>query len=126
MAKSKRTLPSVTKAENKRVRKQKNKAEVIELVELSLKYDATMKKYPASTKYVKRRIRNNIRCNRCGAIVLKSELRHSENKYKYQCMFCDEDLYGIETHKGSPCSMQEAIELIEQTASLLCFDEERR
>lgn len=125
MAKSKRTLPSVIKAEIKRVKKEKNEASLTELVELSKKYDATMKQYPASTKYVKRRIRKNIRCNRCGSIVLKSELRHSENKYKYQCMFCDEDLYGIETHEGAPCSIKETIELIEQTAFLLCLDEER-
>lgn len=126
MAKSKRTLPSVTKAEIKRVRKAKNSAELTEFVELIKKYDAVMKQYPASTKYVKRRIRNKIRCNRCGAIVLKSELRHTENKYKYQCMFCDEDLYGIETHKGAPCSTEEAMELIERTAFLLCFDEENK
>jgi transcription initiation factor IIE alpha subunit len=36
-------------------------------------------------------------CNRCGHKVHKCSY-HSENKYKYTCPECDEDLYGIETH----------------------------
>jgi hypothetical protein len=33
-------------------------------------------------------------CNRCNNEVIKSELE----EYPFQCMHCDEDLYGIETY----------------------------
>lgn len=36
-----------------------------------------------------------IKCNRCHNAVKKSELP----QYHYQCMHCDEDLYGIETYE---------------------------
>ena len=35
------------------------------------------------------------RCNRCGSIVIPSE----NEEYDWQCMDCDEDLYGFETNE---------------------------
>lgn len=33
-------------------------------------------------------------CSRCNSKVVKSDLK----EYPYQCLKCDEDLYGIETY----------------------------
>lgn len=37
------------------------------------------------------------RCNRCGAIVFRSNL---PEEYSYQCFNCDEDMYMFETHEN--------------------------
>lgn len=53
-----------------------------------------MDKFPKSEEYVRKNLVPYRLCNRCGNHVLKSELE----EYTYQCMYCDEDLYSIETH----------------------------
>lgn len=39
----------------------------------------------------------NIRCNRCGKVVLKEPYFE---EYPYYCPHCDENMYGIETFVG--------------------------
>lgn len=39
-----------------------------------------------------------VKCNKCGCVVTDDPKQVSEG-YKYYCPNCDEDLYGIETHK---------------------------
>ena len=68
--------------------------------------------YPEAAKYVKKNLVDGIRCNRCDAPVLKSEVKG----YKYQCVFCDEDLYSFETYKGKPTRDYEVTDLIECVA----------
>lgn len=46
------------------------------------------------------KVRKIRRCNKCGNIVKYSKLKHTENKYKYECLHCDEDLWKIETYKS--------------------------
>ena len=36
-------------------------------------------------------------CNRCNSPVIKSDLP----EYSYQCLNCDEDLYGFEVHNNT-------------------------
>lgn len=43
--------------------------------------------------YVNNKLVPQIRCRRCHHTVLTSEL----DSYPFQCVACDEDLYGIET-----------------------------
>ena len=81
-------------------------------------------KYPNSKKYVDTHLVVPHRyCNRCGCHVLKSD---SEN-YPYQCVYCDEDLYSIETHikedDFDEISDFDYEDLIEQTNMLFGFDE---
>ena len=76
-------------------------------------------KYPRTERYVEEKLTRGIRCNRCGAPVIKSEL----DGYVYQCMSCDEDLYSIETHKGKPATEEEMNELLLNTRDLLLLDE---
>ncbi len=76
-------------------------------------------KYPRTERYVEEKLARGIRCNRCGAPVIKSEL----DGYVYQCMSCDEDLYSIETHKGKPATEAEMNELLLNTRDLLLLDE---
>ena len=57
------------------------------------------------------------RCNRCGDLVLKSDLHH----YDTQCMACDEDLYKMEWHYVDidTVDINEFKELIEDTQAEL-------
>jgi uncharacterized HAD superfamily protein len=79
-----------------------------------------MVKKPKTTAYVTERIQHDIRCNRCNSIVLKSD----NIQYKYQCMFCDEDLFDIETHKGFGMTDKEYNDILEQTDAIMCLDED--
>lgn len=77
-------------------------------------------KCPKTLAYVIERDAITVRCNRCESPVLKSDL---PEKYVYQCMSCDEDLYGIETHKGEPHTDEEFEELCCNTRDLLLLDD---
>ena len=48
-----------------------------------------------ATAYVRGRLVPYTLCNRCKSHVLKSDLED----YAYQCVYCYEDLYEIETHQ---------------------------
>lgn len=67
-------------------------------------------------------------CDRCGNYILKSDLE----QYPYQCMYCDEDLFSIETHLrtndygqlvNDEISIFAYCDLIEQVSALLCLDD---
>lgn len=62
----------------------------------------------------------NVRCNRCGSVVLRETFVEG---YPYQCMECDENLYGIETHIGAEHTRKELDRLVQNTARLLCLDD---
>ena len=49
--------------------------------------------------YVFQRRGKRVYCNRCGSLVIKSDIGNDENGYKYQCLNCDEDLFESETYK---------------------------
>lgn len=82
--------------------------------------DELKEKYPKTYAYVLKNTTTDIRCNRCNAVVLLSELRP---KYKYQCMACDEDMFEIEVHDGDLCSKEEFEALVIHTAMELGLDE---
>lgn len=50
--------------------------------------------YPKEAEYIRENLVPYRHCNRCGSCVLKSELE----QYPYQCIYCDEDLFEIETY----------------------------
>lgn len=81
-----------------------------------------IEKYPKTAAYVMRNFTVNRRCNRCGGIVLR-EPEKGEMRYPYQCMLCDEDLYGIETYIGKVYTEEEFQELLFTTRDLLLLDE---
>ena len=72
-------------------------------------------KYPKTAKFIKRNDTVNRRCNRCGSVVLKETFVPA---YPFQCMSCDENLYGIETHLGEPHTDAELAQLCEDTLIL--------
>ena len=76
-------------------------------------------KYPKTFAYVKENDTVNRRCNRCGSVVLRET---NINCYPFQCMSCDENMYGIETHIGEPHTEEEFDELCENTCALLLLD----
>lgn len=76
-------------------------------------------KSPKTMAYVLERDNVNIRCNRCGRPVLKTDIGGG---YKYQCMNCDEDLYAVETHKGKDHTTEELNDLLLDTETCLCLD----
>ena len=78
-------------------------------------------RYPKTFAYVIEHEAPNIRCNRCGCPVLKSDV--PERGYVYQCMACDEDLFTIETYFGAYHSAEELNELCLNTRDLLLLDE---
>ena len=77
-------------------------------------------KYPKTMCYVLERDTGNIRCNMCGSPVLKSDVEG----YAYQCMFCDEDLFSIETHEGEWHTTKEFNDLLIVTRDILLLDDE--
>ena len=78
-----------------------------------------MRNKPTGTvDYVMDRLVENLRCNRCGAVVLRSDIK----EYPYQCMHCDEDLYEIEVHIGDRITDAELDELLLITDNLLSFE----
>lgn len=79
------------------------------------KFNEAKQRFPKTVDYVGKNLVKKRRCNRCGSIVLKEP---NVEEYPYQCMFCDENLFGIETHKGNKCNEQEYLELIEQSRIL--------
>jgi hypothetical protein len=78
-----------------------------------------IEKSPKSLAYVIERDTFTRRCNMCGSPVLKSEL----DGYAYQCMNCDVDLYGIETHEGEYHTDEEFETLCCDVRDLLCLDD---
>ena len=75
---------------------------------------------PKSFAYVLENDTGNIRCNRCGSVVLKEP---STEKYPYQCMNCDENMFGIETHEGVYHTDEEFDELCCNVRDLLLLDD---
>ena len=75
-------------------------------------------KYPKTYAYVMENDTVTRRCNRCGAVVLKET---NIPDYPYQCMACDENMYGFETHIGEPHTNEELDELFLNTL-ILCLD----
>lgn len=74
------------------------------------------------------------RCNRCGSVVLRqpneivmtdclNPTESDPNEYPYQCMSCDENLFGIETHEGEYHTDEEFEELCCNTRDLLLLDD---
>lgn len=74
------------------------------------------------------------RCNMCGSVILKQPdavvwtncLKPTERnpgEYPYQCMFCDENLFGFETHEGEYHSDEEFEELCCNVRDLLLLDD---
>lgn len=59
-------------------------------------------------EYVNSRIQKDRRCNRCNHIVLTSEL----DEYPFQCLFCDENLYGIETYTGGASCTDREVQIL--------------
>lgn len=54
-----------------------------------------MQNYPKSVAYVKKNLVPHIFCKRCGAGVLKSDVKG----YSFLCVHCDENLYKSEVYK---------------------------
>lgn len=79
-----------------------------------------VEKSPKSFAYVLERDTFTRRCNVCGSPVLTS----SCDGYAYQCMNCDVDLYGIETHEGKYHTDEEFETLCCDVRDLLLLDEE--
>ena len=82
-----------------------------------------MPRYPLSEAYVRERLVPYRVCNRCGNHVLTSEL----DEYAYQCLYCDEDLYSIETHEleeKTEISNFDFYDLVEQVHHLMFSEEE--
>lgn len=76
------------------------------------------KKHPNTLHYVLVNMTYDIRCNRCGHVLLEQP----NSQYPYQCMFCDENMFSIETHKGKPITSEEFAELCQNTLELLQLD----
>lgn len=74
---------------------------------------------PKSFEYVNKRVYKTLRCNRCGSIVLKSDLP----QYSYQCLNCDEDLFKIEVHRGEKIKPYEFDDLCEVARDILLLDD---
>ena len=85
---------------------------------MELKQQFDVEKCPKTMAYVLERDAGYVRCNRCGSVVLKSDVEG----YSYQCMFCDEDLYTIETHEGEWHTDEELDELLCRTEDVLELD----
>ena len=83
-----------------------------------MKQKFNTEKAPKTFAYVVERDTGCVRCNRCGSVVLKSDVKG----YDYQCMFCDEDLCAIETHKGKWHTDEEFDELLCITEDILLLD----
>lgn len=75
-------------------------------------------KSPRTMCYILEHDTFDVRCNKCGCPVLKSDV----DGYVYQCMNCDEDLYSVETHKGEHHTDEELNQLCLDTETLLELD----
>lgn len=75
--------------------------------------------YKNTLCYVHEKITDNIRCRKCGSIVLKTELT---DEYKFQCLNCDEDLYAMETYEGEKFTPSEFAETVAQAANIFNLD----
>ena len=83
-----------------------------------------VKFYPKSAKYAEQNVVHGLRCNRCGFTVLKETEPELKKEYPYQCVMCDENLFGIETHQSyDAMSSNEYGSLINAIANTL-FEEE--
>lgn len=77
------------------------------------------RKYPKTALFVKENDTMNIRCKRCGCVVLKDP---NIEEYPFQCMNCDENMYGVEVYLGDPRTEKELLQLMNDTL-LLELDE---
>lgn len=81
-------------------------------------YEKTFAKYekdfPTSVKYVRDNMQTYTRCVRCNSPVLRQPETGEDNpnEFPYQCMWCDENLYHLEVHAGSPATDEELDRLI--------------
>lgn len=99
----------------------KNAMHEDDLKDLEIVEHEIFTKYPKSTEYVIEKLQDKRLCNRCLSYVLESE---TKPEYSYQCMYCDEDLYSIETHSvDESISLNDLIDLIEMTNGILCLDD---
>lgn len=67
----------------------------LQAIECLRKLEESREKQSDTEKYVLNNIHLKRRCNRCNHVVLTTELKE---EYNFQCLYCDEDLYTIETH----------------------------
>ena len=91
-----------------------------------MKQEFDVERNPRTMAYFLERDTVNRRCNRCGSVVLTSDTEVTKplpQEYDYQCMFCDEDLFEIETHIGEDHTDEEVDELLCQVRDLLCLDD---
>lgn len=79
-----------------------------ELLRFGLKPYA--RKFPNTVKFILENYAGNLRCNRCGRMVLKEP---NIEQYPYQCMHCDENMFSIELSKGkqliTPLEIEELV-----------------
>ena len=65
---------------------------------------------PKTIAYVDENTTKNRRCNRCGNVVLK-ETEKMDGAYPYACVYCDENMYEIETSTGDTHGADEFVAL---------------
>ncbi|MBO5019782.1 MAG: hypothetical protein J6D52_03855 [Clostridia bacterium] len=78
-------------------------------------------KYPKTAAHVKKYATMNIRCRRCGTVVLKEP---DIEEYPFYCSNCYENMYGVETFLGSPRNISELYRLMCYALSMELDDEE--
>ncbi|MCH5191882.1 MAG: hypothetical protein J1F23_06920 [Oscillospiraceae bacterium] len=96
-------------------------------VEKPATLEAFNKVFPNSVAYVNARLKDGVRCNACGSIVLIEDEKTEEGKEgaKHQCMFCDIDLLDEEVHEGDKCSIEELYALYGRVAETLLLDDSK-
>ena len=77
-------------------------------------YEKYATRFPKTVKYVKDNLMEYVRCVRCNSPVLRQPETGEDNpnEYPYQCVWCDENLYHLEVHAGSPATAEEVEQLI--------------
>lgn len=75
---------------------------------------------PKSFAYVLAHDTGIRRCNRCGSVVLTEE---PGSEYPYQCMYCDEDMFEVETHIGHLHTSEEFVQLCCTVRDTLLLDD---
>lgn len=75
-------------------------------------------KHPNSFAYFFKRYAEGKRCSRCGKPVLRSDIEG----YSFQCLNCDEDLFGFEVVDGEKATEEELNELCVNLVMLRSLD----
>jgi len=78
-------------------------------------------RYPKTAAHVNRYATMNIRCRRCGTVVLKEP---DIEEYPFYCANCYENMYGVETFLGAPRNLSELYRLMCYALTLELDDEE--